>query len=84
MGDEPMSSDAHAASLSRPKLYHVARVPEHVTIVYPAFDESPEYKMCVCSSASRGAKLYIEFTQENLELNGCACPPPSMHRVFSG
>ena len=87
MADEPQPSSTKPSSMSRVKLYHASRVPVCVDIIFPGFAVSgriyPPHTMRVCSSAHRGAKLYIELTSENLDLDGYACPPPPMQRLSS-
>ena len=76
LAEEQPSSSAHHNTVSRTQLYHNAKVPEFVEIIYPEFGGHAQHKMTVVSSAKEGALLHVEFTVENLDLEGCACPPP--------
>ena len=64
------------ASGTRTQLYHAAKVPEVVEIIYPEFGGHGAYTMNIASSAGEDAPVLVEFTNENLDLEGCACPLP--------
>ena len=68
------ASSSNQTSESRTKMFYQARVPQYIDITYPAFvaDEiqvAPRV-MRVAATASKGTKLYIEFTAANLDPSG--------------
>ena len=73
--DQPSSSGQHASG-KRTQLYHAAKVPEVVEIIYPEFGGHGAYTMNIASSAGENTPVLVEFTNENLDLQGCACPLP--------
>ena len=86
LADEQPSISDHHLSESRNKLFHQSRVPAYLDITYPACTYEgggyPAHTMCVWATATRGAKLSIELNDENLNYDGCAYPPPPMHRLL--
>ena len=63
---------------SRPKLFLAARVPQYLEITYPGFTSCGRtftpHKMYVQATPTKGAKLYVEFNEENLNDTAHACP----------
>ena len=56
---------------SRNKLFLQARVPEYLEITYPGFTlcgrAVPPRAMCAQTTPMKGAKLLVEFTEDNIK-----------------
>ena len=56
---------------SRNKLFLQARVPEYLEITYLGFTACgravPPHTMCAHTTPMRGAKLLVEFTEDNIK-----------------
>ena len=67
----------------RTKLFYQTHVPQYVDITYPVFvaddREFASHVMCVATTPMKGAKLYIEFTTDNIDLDAIARLQPSSH-----
>lgn len=79
MGDDAESNSALAME-SRTRLFNQAHVPQCIDIVYPRFvADDREYTprtICVVTTPTKGTKLHIEFTADNIHMTAHACPPP--------
>ena len=79
MADETGSTATHAME-KRAKLFYQARVPQYTDITYPVFvvgdREFASHVMCVATTPTKGTKLHIEFTVDNIDLDARARPPP--------
>ena len=86
MCDDAESSSALAME-SRARLFNQAHVPQCIDIVYPGFAvddreypgtvrEYPPRTICVVATPTKGTKLHIEFTVDNIDLDARARPPP--------
>ena len=86
MGDDAESSSTLAME-PRTRLFNQAHVPPCIDIMYPGFTvddreypgtvrEYPPRTICVVATPTKGTKLHIEFTADNIHMTAHACPPP--------
>ena len=71
MADSSSQRSTVTSAESRTKLFLQARVPEYIEITYPGFTACgravPPHTMCVHTTPMRGAKLFVELTEENIK-----------------
>ena len=73
-----IESSASMTTERRGKLYLSARVPTCLEITYPAFTSMDRHfgptKLLVKTSPNKGEKLYLQFSEANIDYSAHACP----------